>query len=157
MQAVKNQFTKSTKLGLKDLIQYMTEGLKEWKSDTEAIEFGIKAMSMYDYQNDLELKQYMLGVPVFGKYYRNLIYKSDLFTMKNLYWYPKSITAIHGHAKSDWWVVWNQGELVERVFKVCKYFGILSWYLAHILLNFRIFMTFMFSWWKIKNLFKKNI
>ena len=122
MQTLKSTLTKSKKLSLESLIKIMNEGLRECKTELEAKEFGLEVMAKYDYLHDTELKKYMLGDPVFGKYYRNLIFRNDLFTMKNLYWYPKSITAVHGHAKSDCWVIWTHGELVERVYKVCKYF-----------------------------------
>eukprot|EP00345_Euplotes_harpa_P010090 CAMPEP_0168336692 /NCGR_PEP_ID=MMETSP0213-20121227/11714_1 /TAXON_ID=151035 /ORGANISM="Euplotes harpa, Strain FSP1.4" /LENGTH=94 /DNA_ID=CAMNT_0008341975 /DNA_START=31 /DNA_END=315 /DNA_ORIENTATION=+ len=91
----------SKKLKLSELYQYMTEGLAQCSSEQAKEQFGRLAMQRYDYLHDAELRKYMLHDSEQGAYYRNLIFRNDVLTMKNLFWNPGSVTKVHGHRESD--------------------------------------------------------
>ena len=116
MQVLKQALVKSPKLDLQSLSRVLSIGLEQCHTEQEKKEFGITAMSLFDYENIEELEKYIHGEDGIGKYYRNLIFRDDSISLKNILWNPKVATPVHGHNCNGCWVICTQGELVERVY-----------------------------------------
>lgn len=82
------------KLDIKSLAKLLSSGLRESKTEFDKKEFGLAAMAMYDYKNDIREFQYG---PNKGEYFRNLVYQDDQISLINIIWNPLSVSPIHGH------------------------------------------------------------
>ena len=111
MQLYKSAVSQSSKLDIKALAQLLSVGLAECKTDFEKREFGIAAMSLYDYTLDMKYLNYENEK---GKYFRNLIYRDESIMLKNIIWNPQAISPIHGHNSNGCWVMVTSGQINEQ-------------------------------------------